>query len=158
MECIITYHKWKIWTQKLFFYSFSGQTTALVTCNSNHTVSIAISGVDDANFWSSAEWSTKPGNAACEPTIDGVADTVTYTSLPLPDCAIKSNQKDEEVQYILKIKAEKGSGDPVTGQLRTYDHLYYVTCNYDNTDRASASFVPIKNREKNKTGMQLWLR
>ena len=157
MECIITYHKWKSWTQKLFFYSFSGQTTALVTCNSNHTVSIAISGVDDANFWNSAEWSTKPGNAACEPTIDGVADTVTYTNLPLPDCALQSNQKDEEVQYILKISA-KGSGDPVTGQLRTYDHLYYVTCNYDNTDRASASFVPIKNREKNKTGMQLWLR
>ena len=157
MECIITYHKWKSWTQKLFFYSFSGQT-ALVTCNSNHTVSIAISGVDDANFWNSAEWSTKPGNAACEPTIDGVADTVNYTSLPLPDCAIQSNQKDEEVQYILKISAKKSSGDPVTGQLRTYDHLYYVTCNYDNTDRASASFVPIKNREKNETGMQLWLR
>ena len=158
MECIITYHKWKSWTQKLFFYSFSGQPIALVTCHSDHTVSIAISDVDDAKFWNSSEWSTKAGNAACEPTIDGVADTVTYTNLPLPDCALQSNQKDEGVQYILKISAEKSSGDPVTGQLRTYDHLYYVTCNYDNTDRASASFVPIKNRAKNETGMQLWLR
>ena len=159
MECIITYHKWKSWTQKLFFHSFSGQTTASVTCNPDHTVSITISDVDDAKFWNSAEWSTNPGNAACEPTIDGVTDTVTYTNLPLPDCTFQSNQKDEEVQYILKISAQKSSGDVgVTGQLRTYDHLYYVTCNYDNTGRARGSFVPIKNRANNDTGMQLWLR
>lgn len=145
--------KWAILlaTFMLVLHQTKGQTNALVTCHSDHTVSIAISDVDDAKFWNSAEWSTKAGNAACEPTIDGVADTVTYTNLLLPDCALQSNQKDEGVQYILKISAEKGSGDPVTGQLRAYDHLYYVTCNYDNTDRASASFVPIKNRAKNET-------
>ena len=158
MECIITYHKWKSWTQKLFFHSFSGETTAYVTCQPDHTVSILITDVDDAKFWNSTEWSTNPGNAACEPVIDRLTGTVFYANLPLPDCTFQSNQKDEGVQYILKISAEKSSGDPVTGQLRTYDHLYYVTCNYDNTDRASASFVPIKNRAKNETGMQLWLR
>ena len=121
-------------------------------------MSIVISNVDDVEFWDPPEWRTSTNTAACQPTLDDGAETVTYEALYLPDCAYESNQKDEEVQYILKIRAEKVSGDSVTGQLRTYDHLYYVTCNYDNTDRASASFVPIKNREKNETGMQLWLR
>ena len=143
---------------KIVFHSLSGQTSASVTCNSNHTVSIVISGVDDVEFWDPLEWRTSTNTAACQPTFDAGAETVTYEALYLPDCAYESNQKDGEVQYILKISAEKVSGDSVTGQLRTYDHLYYVTCNYDNTGRAFASFVPIKNRAANDTGMQLWLR
>nr|XP_058962133.1 ZP domain-containing protein-like [Pocillopora verrucosa] len=105
--------KWAILlaTFMLVLHQTKGQTTASVTCNPDHTVSITISDVDDAKFWNSAEWSTDPGNAACEPTIDGVTDTVTYTNLPLPDCTFQSNQKDEEVQYILKISAQKSSGD-----------------------------------------------
>ena len=142
----------------MVFYSFSGQTWASVTCNSNHTVSILISNVDDVKFWDPPEWRTSPNTAACQPTLDDDAETVTYEALYLPDCAYESNQKDGEVQYILKISAEKVAGDSVTGQLRTYDHLYYVTCNYDNAGRASASFVPIKNRGANDTGMQIWLR
>ena len=143
---------------KIVFHSLSGQTVASVTCNSNHTVSIVISNVDDVEFWDPPEWRTTTNGAVCEPTLDDDAETVTYKALDLPDCAYQSNQKDGEVQYILKISAEKSLGDPVTGQLRTYDHLYYVTCNYDNTGRASANFVPIKNREANDTGMHLWLR
>ena len=121
-------------------------------------MSIVISNVDDIEFWDPPEWRTSTNTAACQPTLDDGAETVTYEALYLPDCAYESNQKDGEVQYILKISAEKVSGDSVTGQLRTYDHLYYVTCNYDNAGRASASFVPIKNRADNGTGMQLWLR
>ena len=143
---------------KIVFHSLSGQTAALVTCNSNHTVSIVISNVDDVEFWDPPEWRTTTNGAVCEPTLDDDAETVTYKALDLPDCAYQSNQKDGEVQYILKISAEKTAGDSVTKQLRTYDHLYYVTCNYDNAGRASASFVPIKNRGDNDTGMQLWLR
>ena len=143
---------------KIVFHSLSGQTSASVTCNSNHTVSIVISNVDDVEFWDPPEWRTSTNTAACQPTLDNDAETVTYEALYLPDCAYESNQKDGEVQYILKISAEKTAGDPVTKQLRTYDHLYYVTCNYDNAGRASASFVPIRNRADNDTGMQLWLR
>ena len=121
-------------------------------------MSIVISNVDDVEFWDPPEWRTSTNTAACQPTLDDDAETVTYEALYLPDCAYESNQKDGEVQYILKISAEKTAGDPVTKQLRTYDHLYYVTCNYDNAGRASASFVPIKNRADNGTGMQLWLR
>ena len=143
---------------KIVFHSLSGQTSASVTCNSNHTVSIVISNVDDVEFWDPPEWRTSTNTSACEPKLDAGAETVTYEALYLPDCAYESNQKDGEVQYILKISAEKVAGDSVTGQLRTYDHLYYVTCNYDNAGRASASFVPIKNRGANDTGIQIWLR
>ena len=143
---------------KIVFHSLSGQTSASVTCNSNHTVSIVISNVDDVEFWNQSDWRTSTNTTACQPTFDVGAETVTYEALYLPDCAYESNQKDGEVQYILKISAEKAAGDSVTGQLRTYDHLYYVTCNYDNAGRASASFVPIKNRGANDTGMQILLR
>ena len=143
---------------KIVFHSLSGQTLASVTCNSNHTVSIVISSVDDVKFWNPSDWKTSTNTTACQPTFDVGAETVTYEALYLPDCAYQSNQKDGEIQYILKISAEKTSSDSVTGQLRTYDHLYYVTCNYDNTGRASANFVPIKNRGNNDTGMHLWLR
>ena len=81
------------------------------------------------------------------------AKTVTYIGLHLPDCTFESNQKAEGIQYILKISAEKTTGDSDTDQLRAYDHLYNVTCNYDNTGRTSGSFVPIKNQAANDTGM-----
>ena len=112
--------------------------------------------MDDASQWNETEWTTITSNAACEPKINVSTQTVTYEALQLPDCAFKSNQKEEEIEYILKISAEKGAS--ATGQLRGYDHLYYITCNYDNTGRTFASFVPIKNRAANDTGMQLWLR
>ena len=140
---------------KIVFYSLSGQTSATVTCNSNHTVSINISNVDDVEFWSAKDWRTSTNTTACEPTLNNDAQTVTYTDLKLPDCAYDSNQKDGEIEYILEISAVKTAGDPNTGQLRTYDHQYYVTCNYDNTGGATGSFKPIKNREANDTSMQL---
>ena len=125
-----------------------------MTCNSNHTVDILISNVDDAGLWILREWTTKTNTVACHAAIiDADADTVTNIALHLPDCAFESNQKAEGIQYILKISAEKTTGDSDTDQLRAYDHLYNVTCNYDNTGRTSGSFVPIKNQAANDTGM-----
>ena len=142
----------------MFSYSHSGQPTASVTCNSNHTVDILISKVDDAGLWTAPEWTTKTNKKTCQPTIDDNARTVTYDKLRLPDCAFESNQKAEGIQYILKISAAKTAGDSNTPRLRAYDHLYYVTCNYDNTGKVSGSFVPMKNLAVNETGRQLWLR
>lgn len=142
----------------MFSYSHSGQPTASVTCNSNHTVDILISKVDDAGLWTAPEWTTKTNKKACQPTIDDNARTVTYDKLRLPDCAFESNQKAEGIQYILKISAAKTAGDSNGPRLRVYDHLYYVTCNYDNTGKVSGSFVPMKNLAVNETGRQLWLR
>lgn len=124
-----------------------------MTCNANHTVHISISNVDDAAQWTAVEWTTKTGYAECEPTINAGAKTVTYESLPLPNCTLDSNQNDSHITYTLRINAEKA--DPSgTGQVRAYDHQYYVTCTYNNTGGAFASFVPIKNRVDNDTGMR----
>ena len=131
--------------------------------------------MDDAGLWTAPEWTTKTNKKTCQPTIDdnarmkwttktntvachaaiidADADTVTNIALHLPDCAFESNQKAEGIQYILKISAEKTTGDSDTDQLRAYDHLYNVMCNYDNTGRTSGSFVPIKNQAANDTGM-----
>lgn len=124
---------------------------ATVTCNADHTVNISISHVDDAAQWNSSEWTTKTGYAECEPTIDAPAKTVTYGNLPLPNCTLVSNQNYTHITYTLQISAEKTAGDPNTGQLRSYDHLYYVSCTYKNNGSAVASFVPIKNRVDNDT-------
>ena len=119
---------------------------------------ILISKVDDAGLWTASEWTTKTNKKTCQPTIDDNARTVTYDKLRLPDCAFESNQKAEGIQYILKISAAKTAGDSNGPRLRVYDHLYYVTCNYDNTGKVSGSFVPMKNLAVNETGRQLWLR
>ncbi|KAJ7318456.1 hypothetical protein OS493_037935 [Desmophyllum pertusum] len=118
-----------------------------VTCHDDHTVDISISNVDDLAEWTTTEWRLE-GNSACDPKFDD--GTVTYTGLSLPDCSMSSKQLSGDIKYVLKVNAIKP--DPVSStadQLRGYDHLYYVSCEYDNEDIATASFVPIKNRNDN---------
>ena len=67
---------------------------------------------------------------------------------------MSSKQLSGDIKYVLKVNAIKP--DPVSStadQLRGYDHLYYVSCEYDNEDIATASFVPIKNRNDNDSSM-----
>ena len=137
----------------LFFLSGANppDPEAMVYCKNNHTVDIMISNVDDADEWAPNEWRLA-NNAACDPAIDANANTVTYSGLHLPDCAWESEQLADNIKYILKISAVKPTGG-ATGQLRAYDHLYYISCYYDNQNKTSASFVPIKNRKDNDTGM-----
>ena len=116
-----------------------------VTCNNNHTVDINITNIGDVNEWNTSDWRLQ-NKAECEPTFG--SGTVTYSSLKLPNCSWSSEQLAGSIKYILKVNPTKT--DPGgNGQLRTYDHLYYVSCEYDNQNRSSASFVPIKNREDN---------
>ena len=118
-----------------------------VTCRNDHTVDIKIANIDDLDEWSTSEWRLQ-SKAECEPTFD--SGTVTYSSLKLPNCSWSSEQlnMNDSIKYILKVNPTKT--DPGgNGQLRAYDHLYYVSCYYDNQNRSSASFVPIKNREDN---------
>ena len=78
---------------------------------------------------------------------------VYYQNLLLPDCEYTSLQYPDFIKYILKIEAKKP--DPGgTLQLRAYDHHYYVSCEYDNQNRSTTSFVPIVNRNDNDTGME----
>ncbi len=143
------------------FFFISGQNppdpVGRVTCNDDHTVDISITNVDDLGEWEISEWQLED-SAACEPTFSGT--TVTYTGLVLPNCSMSSEQLPDSIKYVLKVSATKPDpGSGTTGQLRAYDHLYYVSCDYDNQNRSSASFVPIVNRNDNDTGMwnkQLW--
>ena len=122
-----------------------------VTCRKNHTVDIVITNVDDLDEWASQEanWRLE-GDAACEPTFSGT--TVTYTGLKLPDCSMSSEQFNDSIKYVLKVNATRTAGAGAAGQLRAYDHLYYVSCDYDSQNFSKASFVPIVNRNDNDTG------
>ena len=126
------------------------QPMAKVTCHDNHTVDIAITNVDDYREWNADEWQLQ-SNAACEPIIGD--ETVTYTNLHLPNCAMSWEQLPNDIKYVLKINAEKTAGQNDQGQTRAYNHLYYVSCDYDNQNRSSSSFVPIKNRDDNDSSM-----
>jgi len=108
--------------------------------------------VDDVDEWVPAEWQLQD-SAGCQPELDNDVKTVTYNNLVLPDCALESIQGNESIKYILKIEAKKGDPNG-TLQLRAYDHLYYITCLYDNQNRSMTSFVPIVNRNDNDTGIE----
>lgn len=111
------------------------------TCNDDHTVDITISNVDDIAQWTESEWQLE-SSSSCQPTFS--SGTVTYTGLGLPDCAKSSEElADGSIKYVLEIS-------PVvtdTRWSRSYEHMYAVSCTYDNkASRIVASFVPIKNR------------
>lgn len=130
----------------------SGQNTiGSVICKSNHTVSISISNVEDLNTWNETQWAIQQ-KAECQPTFSG--SDVIFSDLVLPDCSLTAEQLSGSIRYTIEIKAEQvAPGD--TGQLRVYDHLYLVFCDYDNEDRATASFVPVKNRVANDSSKLL---
>ncbi|XP_078350308.1 uncharacterized protein LOC144635104 [Oculina patagonica] len=121
---------------------------ASVVCKYNHTVSITIINVDDIDAWNTTEWRLQ-NNPECEPTFDG--QTVNYNYLKLPDCAMNETQLDNSIKYVLKVNAVKRTGLD-NGQLRAYDHMYYIWCEYDNQNRSMASFEPIVNRNDNASG------
>ena len=125
----------------------------LVYCNDNHTVDIKIINVDDVDEWEAYEWRLE-NNDTCDPTLDVPGQMVNYQDLKLPDCAFKAHQYPDHIKYILKIEAKKDDPRPGTQQLRAYDHHYYVSCDYDNQNRSTASFIPIVNRKDNDTGVE----
>ncbi|KAJ7369437.1 hypothetical protein OS493_039005 [Desmophyllum pertusum] len=108
-----------------------------VACNNDHTVNINITNVDDLGEWTTTEWRLQSSDQ-CEPTFGDGA--VNYVNLPLPNCSFSSEQLNGSIKYVLKVIAQKTAGD-ANGQLRAYDHLYYVTCDYDNQNTSTASFV-----------------
>lgn len=122
-----------------------GEPKGKVTCYNNNTVDIKITNVDDLNEWTVDEWQLKSKNE-CKPVFGN--ETVTYSALKLPDCAWSLEQPtNSSIKYVLKINPTKKNSS--TGQLRGYEHLYYVWCSYVNENVSTASFVPIKNREHN---------
>ena len=145
--------KMRITVNFYLFLLVGANPVGKVTCHNNHTVDITISDVEDLANWNETEWRTRSSSGylpACQPTFGN--RTVNYHGLPLPDCTYSSRQLNNSVKYILKINAKKS--DPGgTGQMYGYDHLYYVSCEYDNQNKTDASFVPIKNRQDNASSM-----
>ncbi|KAL9952528.1 hypothetical protein ACROYT_G039797 [Oculina patagonica] len=125
-----------------------------VTCNNDHTVDITITNVDDLDEWTTTDWQLK-GDAACAPTFTD-ATTVFYGGLHLPDCALEEQQLADSVKYVLEVSVTKSAGEGPGEQLRAYDHLYYVSCDYDNEGNVEANFIPIVNRGNNDTGNALF--
>ena len=134
------------------FSLISGQNTiGSVICNANHTVNINISDVERLDTWNETQWAIQQ-KTECQPTFSG--SDVIFSDLVLPDCSLTAEQLPGSIKYIIEIKAEQNArGD--TGQLRVYDHLYFVSCDYDNEDRATASFIPVKNRATNDSSKLL---
>lgn len=125
-------------------------------CNPDHTVTIYINNVDDIATWRPDEWRLQ-SDPNCDPTFDEPGRTVNYANLVLPDCAYYEKQLADYIKYQLKIIARKPDPQPPaeTGQLRSYDHMYYVWCAYDNQNRSMASFIPIVNRADNDSSMYM---
>ena len=115
-------------------------------------VDITISGVFDLFVWTTAEWRLE-GNADCEPRFS--MNQVIYEDLSLPDCAEKSLEADDNVTitYVMEIRVKKTTGNLPGGQLRSYDHLYYMTCEYDSRNFSKAAFIPVVNKADNDSGM-----
>lgn len=122
-----------------------------VTCHYNHTVDITIINVERLDEWNASQWQLER-NSDCEPVLSVDDKTVTYTGLVLPDCAFAQEQHPESIKYMLRINAITPNPGG-TGQLRLYDQLYFVSCDYDNQNRSTASFVPLTSRGANDSGM-----
>ena len=134
------------------FPLISGQNTiGSVICKSNHTVSISISNVEHLDDWNETQWAIHQ-KIECQPTFNG--SDVIFSDLVLPDCSLTAEQLSGSIKYKIEIKAEQAASGN-TGQLRVYDHLYLVFCDYDNEGRSTASFVPVKNRAANDSSKLL---
>ena len=135
------------------FLSGQANTIGSVNCHNNHTVDITIEGVEGLpqSRWNESQWRLQD-KEECEPTFSIAHETVTYTNLVLPDCALAAQQLSESIKYILKINPMTPNPGG-TGQLRVYDQLYFVSCDYDNQNRSTTSFVPITNRGDNDSSM-----
>ncbi len=136
----------------IFFFISSGQDLAgTVICHDNHTVDITITNVDDIDEWADPTRWRLEDNANCDPVIDQDNGVVNYTGLVLPDCTFKQQQFSDSIKYILKVSAKRDNPGGA-GQLRAYDYLFFVSCDYDNEGNPPvASFVPIVNRGDNVT-------
>lgn len=136
-----------------WFSFFSGQANTIgsVYCHNNHTVDITIINVEDLSRWNESQWRLQD-KPECEPTFSRANETVTYSDLVLPDCALAAEQLSESIKYILKINPITPNPGG-TGQLRVYDQLYFVSCDYDNQNRSTTSFVPITNQGNNDSSM-----
>lgn len=86
----------------------------------------------------------------CEPTFSG--QTVTYTNLLVGNCSSTSEERDNDIIYVFKIRVLPTGSDPI----QAVDHMFDASCVYVNNDTVTASFIPLTQRRDNATGKISW--
>ena len=125
--------------------SSTGTSTGSVVCNDNHTVTITIMNVIDIDEFNESDWRIDD-KEECEPTF--FEQTVTYTNLPVGNCSSKSEERDNDILYVFKIRVLPTGNDPI----QAVDHMFDASCVYVNNDTVTASFIPLTQRGDNATG------
>ena len=123
----------------------TGTQTGSVVCNDNHTVTITIMNVIDIGEFSESDWRIND-KEECEPTFSG--QTVTYTNLPVGNCSSMSEERDNDILYVFKIRVLPTGSNPI----QAVDHIFDASCVYVNNDTVTANFVPLITRGDNDTG------
>lgn len=126
-------------------FKVKGMSTSSIVCNDNHTVTITIANVTDISAFNESDWRIN-SKAECEPTFTNT--TVTYTNLPVAECASKSEDKTTSIRYVFEIRAVPSGSDPI----QAFDHIFDAVCEYVNNDTVTSSFIPIVNRGDNSSG------
>ena len=119
--------------------------TGFVVCNDNHTVTITILNVIDIGEFNESDWRIDD-KEECEPTFTG--QTITYTNLPVGNCSSKSEERDNDILYVFKIRVLPTGSDPI----QAVDHMFDASCVYVINDTVTASFIPLTQRGDNATG------
>lgn len=127
-----------------FEVSIEGTPTGSIVCNDNHTVTITIMNVIDIDEFNESDWRIDD-KEECEPTFSG--QTVTYTNLLVGNCSSTSEERDNDIIYVFKIRVLPTGSDPI----QAVDHMFDASCVYVNNDTVTASFIPLTQRRDNAT-------
>ena len=129
--------------------SLTGSPTGSILCNDNHTVTIIIMNVIDLDAFNESDWRIDD-KEECQPTFS--EETVTYTNLLVGNCSSTSQERDNEILYVFKIRVLPTGSGPI----QAVDHMFDASCVYVNNGTVTASFTPLTQREDNVTGKRSW--
>ena len=129
-----------------------------IVCNDNHTVTISIMNVIDIAKFNESDWRIDD-KEECQPKFSG--QTVTFTNLLVGNCSSTSEERDNDILYVFKIRVLPTGSNPI----QAVDHMFDASCVYLNNNTVTASFIPLTQRADNATGkmsqragMTQWLR
>ena len=105
--------------------------------------------VNDIAEFDESDWRID-NKEECEPTFSG--QTVTYTNLLVGNCSSKSEERDNDILYVFKIRVLPAGSDPI----QAVDHMFDASCAYVNNNTTTASFMPLTERSDNDTGKISW--
>lgn len=131
----------------LFGVNTEGSPTGSILCNDNHTVTITIMNVVDLDAFNESDWRIN-NKEECQPTFSNEAGTVTYTNLLVGNCSSTSQERDNEILYVFKIRVLPAGSEPI----QAVDHMFDASCVYVNNGTVTANFTPLTQREDNVTG------